>query len=72
MLKSLLKKIRRKWHADLDDRINDIAVKVASISRQTQNELSYLCDLYGSDKGSLWGGGGGVLCMGSAYLYAGI
>jgi hypothetical protein len=32
MLKKILRKIRRKWHADI---FNDIAGKIDAISRQT-------------------------------------
>jgi hypothetical protein len=43
MLYEFIETIRRNWHSD--------------IARQTQCELSLLCDLYGSDKGSIYGGG---------------
>jgi hypothetical protein len=50
--------------ADLQDKLNlqTLLNKVDKLNwqnkslRKTQNELSYLCDLYGSDKGSLFGG----------------
>jgi SAM-dependent methyltransferase len=54
MLMKILRKIRAMWHTDIIYQMS----QMPQIPRQTFNEISYLCDLYGSDKGSLYGGGG--------------
>jgi hypothetical protein len=64
MLRKLMKKIRTKWHSDIfnmrSDIVNicsDINDAASRVAHQTRCELSLLCDLYGSDKGSMYGGG---------------
>lgn len=57
MLRSFIKKIRTIWHLDIADSYSCIKKLIDRVDHQTQNELSLLCDLYGSDKGSIYGGG---------------
>jgi hypothetical protein len=66
MIRSLIKKIRHIWHSDinnerlLQEHINlnhKLNYGLARLSSHTSNELSILCDIYGSDKGSTYGGG---------------
>jgi SAM-dependent methyltransferase len=43
-------KLRDKWHNDINDRLNAIMKMVC----RPEDELSVLCDIYGSDKGSMY------------------
>jgi hypothetical protein len=54
-IKNILKIIRWKWHNDLN--LDGVCYETSRAVCQTANELSILCDLYGSDKGSVYGGG---------------
>ena len=63
ILKKLIKNIRKKWHNDLHHEMNvryhDLNEKLMFLINKSsfgkdENELSFLCDMYGSNKGSTY------------------
>ena len=53
---NLLRKLRKKMHGDMHARMDNLEEKINIIMKMVckpEDELSVLCDIYGSDKGSV-------------------